>query len=76
MKDLLEVIAKALVDDPTQVEVIESERDDCLRLELRVAPDDVGKIIGKQGRIARAIRTLVKANAVKENKKVYIDITQ
>lgn len=76
MKDLLEVLAKALVDMPDKVEVIESESEDVLRLELRVAPEDVGKVIGKQGRIARAIRTLVKANAVKIKKKVYVDINQ
>ncbi len=76
MKDLLEVIAKALVDRPDEVEVIESNSEDALRLELKVAPEDVGKVIGKQGRIARAIRTLVKANALKINKKVYVDINQ
>lgn len=76
MKDLLEVIAKALVDKPNEVEVIESNSEDALRLELRVAPEDIGKVIGKQGRIARAIRTLVKANALKINKKVYVDINQ
>ncbi|MGE5329000.1 MAG: KH domain-containing protein [Deltaproteobacteria bacterium] len=76
MKDLLEVIAKALVDSPEQVEVTERKSDDAIRLELKVAPDEVGKVIGKQGKIAKAIRTLVKANAVKENKKVYVDINQ
>lgn len=76
MKDLLEVIAKALVDVPEEVHVVESKTDDVIRLELKVASDDVGKVIGKQGRIAKAIRTLVKANGVKENKKVYVDINQ
>ncbi|MGE5473110.1 MAG: KH domain-containing protein [Ignavibacteriales bacterium] len=76
MKELLEVIAKSLVDLPEQVQVTETKTEDVIRLELRVADDDVGKVIGKQGRIAKAIRTLVKANAVKENKKVYVDINQ
>jgi len=76
MKELLEVIAKALVDIPEEVQVTEKKSDDVIRLELRVASDEVGKVIGKQGKIARAIRTLVKANAVKENKKVYVDINQ
>jgi len=76
LKDLLEVIAKALVDKPEDVEVIETESEEFLRLELKVHPDEVGKVIGKQGRIAKAIRILVKANAVKINKKVYVDIMQ
>lgn len=76
MKELLEVIAKSLVDTPEEVQVTESKSEDAIRLELRVASDDVGKVIGKQGRIAKAIRTLVKANAVRENKKVYVDINQ
>ena len=76
LKDLLEVIAKALVDKPEDVEVIETESEESLRLELKVHPDEVGKVIGKQGRIAKAIRTLVRANAIKLNKKVYVDIMQ
>jgi len=76
MKELLEVIAKALVDTPEEVQVTEKESDDAIRLELKVASDDVGKVIGKQGRIAKAIRILVKANAIRENKKVYVDINQ
>ena len=76
MKELLEVIAKALVDFPEKVEVVEAESEDSLRLELKVDPEDVGKVIGKQGRIARAIRTVVKANAVKIKKRVYVDIMQ
>ncbi len=74
MKDMLEVIAKALVDNPEQVKISEFESEDSLRLELRVAPEDIGKVIGRQGRIARAVRTLVKANAVRAGKKVFIDI--
>lgn len=76
MKDLLEVIAKSLVDNPEEVQVTESESENILRLELRVSPEDIGKVIGRQGRIARAIRTLIKADAVKSNKKVYVDIIQ
>lgn len=76
MKDLLEVLAKSLVDMPEQVQVTENKGDDALRLELRVAPEDIGKVIGKQGRIAKAIRTIVKANALRENKKVFVDINQ
>lgn len=76
MKNMLETIAKALVDAPEQVEVIESETPEVLRLELKVAPEDIGKVIGKQGRIAKAIRTIVKANAITTNKKVYVDIMQ
>ena len=76
LKEMLEVIAKALVDAPEQVEVIKSETEEAVRLELKVAPDDVGKVIGKQGRIAKAIRILIKANAIKTNKRVYVDIMQ
>jgi len=76
MKDLLEVIAKALVDMPEEVQVTEITTDDTIRLELRVASDDVGKVIGKQGKIAKAIRTLVKSSAIRDSKKVYIDINQ
>ncbi len=76
MKQLLEQIARALVDEPDQVDVqlVESER--LIVLELRVAPDDMGKVIGKQGRIAKAIRTVVNAAAVKENKRVVVEIVQ
>jgi len=76
MKQLLEHIAKALVDKPEQVDVqvVESER--LVILELRVAEEDMGKVIGKQGRIAKAIRTVVNAAAVKENKRVVVEIVQ
>ena len=74
MKDLVEVIAKALVDNPDEVTVTEKESGKTLTLELHVAPSDMGKVIGKQGRIAKAIRTVVKAAAMEDNKKVDVDI--
>ncbi len=74
MKELVEVIAKALVDNPDEVAVTEKENGKNLTLELHVAPSDMGKVIGKQGRIAKAIRTVVKAAALEDNKKVDVDI--
>lgn len=74
MKDLLEVIAKSLVDNPEMVRVNEIAGEQSIILELKVAPDDMGKVIGKQGRIAKAIRTVVKAAAIKENKRVVVEI--
>ncbi|MBQ1916633.1 MAG: KH domain-containing protein [Lachnospiraceae bacterium] len=74
MKELVEVIARALVDHPEGVVVTESEDDRAIRLVLSVDPSDMGKVIGKQGRIAKAIRTVVKAAAVNTDKKVYVDI--
>ena len=74
MKELVEVIAKALVDNPEEVAVTESMKDDEVVLELTVAPSDMGKVIGKQGRIAKAIRSVVKAAAPKEDKKVTVEI--
>lgn len=76
MKELLETIAKALVDYPDEVSVTEVEGDNTLVLELRVSKEDMGKVIGKQGRIAKAIRTVVKASAVKENIRVVVEIVQ
>ena len=76
MKDLVELIAKALVDHPDQVQVTEKETDKSIVIELRVAPEDMGKVIGKQGRIANAIRSIVKSAATKEDKKVIVDILQ
>ena len=76
MKELLETIAKALVDYPEEVSVTEVEGDNSLILELRVSKEDMGKVIGKQGRIAKAIRTVVKASAVKENIRVVVEIVQ
>ena len=74
MKELVEVIARALVDNPDQVVVTETVKDDEIILELTVAPSDMGKVIGKQGRIAKAIRSVVKAAASKEDKKVIVEI--
>ena len=76
MKDLVEVIAKALVDYPDEVVVTETETDKSIVLELHVAQADMGKVIGKQGRIAKAIRSVVKAAASKSEKKVIVDIVQ
>lgn len=75
MKELVEVLAKALVDNPEAVNVTRREEDYAVILELSVAPEDMGKVIGKQGRIAKAIRTVVKAAASRgESKKVIVDI--
>ena len=74
MKELVEVIAKALVDNPDEVVVTETEKESGTFIELKVAPSDMGKVIGKQGRIAKAIRSVVKAAASKEEKKVVVDI--
>ncbi len=76
MKDLVKVIAVSLVDHPEEVAVTQKETERSIILELTVAPDDMGKVIGKQGRIARAMRTVVKAAASKEDKKVIVDIAQ
>ena len=74
MKGLLEVIAKSLVDNPDEVVVTEKETEKGLVLELKVAPSDMGKVIGKQGRTAKAIRSVVKAAASRENKQVSVEI--
>ncbi len=74
MKELVEVIARALVDNPDQVVVTETVKDAEIILELTVAPSDMGKVIGKQGRIAKAVRSVVKAAASKEDKKVTVEI--
>ena len=76
MKELVEEIAKSLVDYPDQVVVTETENEKAIVLELRVAQSDMGKVIGKQGRIAKAIRSVVKAAASKEEKKVIVEIMQ
>lgn len=76
MKELVEILAKALVDSPDEVVVTEREDAKGIIIELKVAPDDMGKVIGKQGRIAKSIRSVVKAAAFKENKKVIVDIVQ
>lgn len=74
MKELVEVIAKALVEHPEEVRITETTDERTIRYELSVAPSDIGKVIGKQGRIAKALRTVVTAASVKENKRVVIDI--
>lgn len=76
VKELVEFIAKALVDYPDQVDVQQVEGEHSVILELRVSPDDMGKVIGKQGRIAKAIRTVVNAAAIKEKKRVMVEIIQ
>ena len=76
MGELVEFIAKSLVDNPDMVEVNEVEGSQSLIIELKVAPDYMGKVIGKQGRIAKAIRTVVKAAATKDNKRVIVEIIQ
>ncbi|CCZ39963.1 MAG: KH domain-containing protein [Butyribacter sp.] len=76
MKELVEVLAKSLVDYPEQVTVTETEQDNEILLVLKVASDDMGKVIGKQGRIAKAIRAMVKAAASRTDKKVIVEIEQ
>lgn len=74
MKELVEIIAKALVDHPDEVSVVQKEEGRNIILELHVAPSDMGKVIGKQGRIAKSIRAVVKAASSKENKRVDVEI--
>ena len=74
MKELVELIAKSLVDNPDGVVVNETSDENTTTLELTVAPEDMGKVIGKGGRIAKAIRTVVKAAASKGDKKVVVDV--
>lgn len=74
MKDLVEVIAKALVDNPDEVVVTEKDEGKHIVVELHVAEGDMGKVIGKQGRIAKAIRAVVKAASSKDNKRVDVEI--
>ena len=76
MKDLVKVIAMALVDRPDEVTVTEEESDKAVVVRLKVSPEDMGKVIGKQGRIAKAIRTVVKAASTKNDKKVVVEIVQ
>ena len=76
MKELVEVIAKSLVENPDKVVVTQNEDDKAIVVELKVAQSDMGKVIGKQGRIAKAIRSVVKAASAKETKKVLVDIVQ
>ena len=74
MKELVEVIAKSLVDNPEEVVVTEKDNGKSILVELKVAPTDMGKVIGKQGRIAKAIRSVVKAAASREDKKAVLEI--
>jgi predicted RNA-binding protein YlqC (UPF0109 family) len=74
VKELVEYIAWSLVDNPEAVQVTEIEGERSIIIELRVAPDDMGKVIGKQGKIAKSIRTLTKATAAKEGKRVVVEI--
>ena len=74
MKEVLFVLAKALVEHPEEVDIREREEADKIVLELRVAPDDMGRVIGKQGKIAKAIRTVVKSASHDSPKKVVVDI--
>ncbi|MBP5159908.1 MAG: KH domain-containing protein [Lachnospiraceae bacterium] len=76
MKELVRVIASSLVDHPDQGVVTEKETDTSIVVELKVAPEDMGKVIGKQGRIAKSIRIVAKAAAAKDDKKVVVDIVQ
>ena len=76
MQELLTFVAKSLVEHPDQVEVTQTEGPEAIILELHVAEEDMGKVIGKQGRIAKALRAVVKVAATKEDKKVVVDIIQ
>ena len=76
MKDLIEFIAKALVDNPDQVEVREIEGEQSSVIELRVSREDLGKVIGKQGRTARAMRTILSAASTKLRKRAVLDIIE
>lgn len=74
MKSLIEILVKALVDDADAVQVNEVDEGSVTTYEVTVAPDDIGKIIGKQGRVANALRTVAKAAALKDHKNVYVKI--
>ncbi|EHI56201.1 hypothetical protein HMPREF9333_00731 [Johnsonella ignava ATCC 51276] len=74
MKETVEIIAKALVDRPDEVVIVETEGDEEILIELSVHPDDMGKVIGKSGKIAKAIRSVVKAASAKLDKKVILEI--
>lgn len=74
MEDLLEYLAKGLVDRPDEVRVVRSEHEGTVVLELHVAPDDVGKVIGRQGRVARALRTLVRASGGRHHERAVLEI--
>ena len=74
MHNLIEYLVKALVDEPDQVTITEVSQEEATTYEVRVAPGDLGKVIGKQGRIANALRTVVKSVAMKDKRKVYVEI--
>ena len=74
MKDMIEFIARSLVENPDEASVTEVERDSGIVLQLHVAPDDMGRVIGKQGRIAHAMRTLLKAASVRSGKRAVLEI--
>ena len=74
MKELVQVIAKSLVDNPSEVHVNEVQGEQSVVLELRVAPEDMGKVIGKQGKVAKAIRTVVKGASLNVDKKIVVEI--
>jgi predicted RNA-binding protein YlqC (UPF0109 family) len=74
VEELVEYLAKGLVDNPDEVRVERIEKDGAVVLELRVAPDDVGKVIGRQGRIARALRTIVRASGARSNERAMLEI--
>ena len=76
MKELVEIIAKALVDNPDEVVVTETEKDKALVVNLKVAPSDMGKVIGKQGRTARAMRTILSAASIKCKKRTVLEILE
>ena len=76
MTEIVEYLAKHLVDEPDAVHVEEVERDGAVVLQLHVAPDDVGKVIGRQGRIARALRTIVRASAARRDHRVLLEIVE
>jgi predicted RNA-binding protein YlqC (UPF0109 family) len=75
-RELVEYLARGLVDEPDAVSVEEVEREGAVVLQLRVAPDDVGKVIGRQGRIARALRTVVRASAARREQRVLLEIVE
>ena len=76
MKELIEYIVKALVDDPSQVEVTETEEGERVHIELKVAKEDMGRVIGKGGRVANSMRTLLRVAAAKEGKRAFLDVIE
>jgi predicted RNA-binding protein YlqC (UPF0109 family) len=76
MRELVEYMARALVDDPDAVQVVEVDGENVTVIELRVAQGDLGKVIGKQGRTARAMRTILNANATKQRKRAVLEIIE